>query len=91
MNITVIALQPGLKTELLDAADKQVIVENKVASYLPISLEIICYFKDLVMYMLELKAVLPAFTSVNSLVLKKESQLTGKIEATIEFDLYLLD
>jgi len=91
MNITVVSLQPGSRTELLDNTGKQIIIENKVANYLPISLEIICYFKDLVRYALELKAVLPAFTSINSLDIKKEDQSSGKIRVNIEFNLYLLE
>jgi len=91
MNITVISLQPGSKTGLLDTADKQILIENKVVSYLPISLEISCYFKDLVKYALELKTVLPAFISINSLEIRKENQLSGKIRVNIEFDLYLLE
>ena len=91
MNITVVSLQPGTRTELLDAADKQIIIENKVASYLPISLEIVCYFKDLVKYALELKTILPAFISINSLDINKEGQLNGKIRVNFEFNLYLLE
>jgi len=91
MNIVVISMQPGSKTDLLDAAGKQIVIENLLAKYLPITLEISCYFKDLVKYALELKAALPAFTSVNRLEIKKENQLTGKIRANIEFNLYLLD
>lgn len=91
MNINVISLQPGSKTEVLDDAGRQIIIENKVANYLPITLEVSCYFKDLVRYALELKATLPAFTSFNSLEIKKESQMAGKIRVNIEFNLYLLN
>lgn len=91
MNIDVISMQPGSRTELLDDAGKQIVIESKVANYLPVTLEISCHFKDLVRYTLELKAALPALTSVNSLKIKKEDQLTGKIRATIEFNLYLLN
>lgn len=90
MNINVVSLQPGTKTELLDDAGKQIVIENKIASYLPITLEISCYFKDLVKYALELKTVLPAFTSVNSIEIKKEAQSTGKVRVNIGFNLYLL-
>ncbi len=91
MNINVISLQPGFRTELLDNAGKQIIIENRVAKYMPITLEVSCYFKDLVKYALELKAVLPAFTSINSLEINKEGQVSGKIRANIAFNLYLLD
>ena len=91
ININVISVQPGAKTELLDELGKQIVLENKAANYLPITLELSCYFKDLVRYVLELKATLPAFTSVNSLEIKKEGQLGGKIRANIEFNLYFLN
>jgi hypothetical protein len=91
MNINVISVQPGSKTELLNEAGKQIVIENKAVNYLLITLEVNCYFKDLVKYLLELKATLPAFTSVNSLEIKKEDALTGKIRANIEFNLYLLN
>jgi len=91
MNIDVISMQPGSRSELLDETGKQIVIENKVANYLPITLEVSCYFKDLVKYALELKAILPAFTNVNSLRIRKENQLTGKIRANIEFNLYLLE
>jgi hypothetical protein len=90
MNISVISMQPGSKTELLDGAGKQMIIENRVVNYLPITLEVSCYFKDLVKYVLELQATLPAFTSVHSLEMNKEWQVAGKIRAKIEFNLYLL-
>jgi len=91
MNINVISLQPGSRTELLDDAGKQIIIENRLVKYMPITLEVSCYFKDLVKYALELKTVLPAFTSINSLEINKEGQVSGKIRVNIQFDLYLLD
>lgn len=91
MNINVISVQPGSRTELLDGTGKQIIIEDKAVKYLPITLEASCYFKDLVRYALELEAALPAFTSVNNFEIKKEDRLTGKIRANIEFNLYLLN
>lgn len=91
MNIEVISMQPGSRAELLDAAGKQIVIDGKVAKYLPITLQVSCYFKDLVKYALELKEALPAFVSLNSLEINKEGQPSGKIQATIEFNLYLLD
>lgn len=91
MGINVISVQLGPKVELLDESGKQIIIENKVASYLPMTLELNCYYKDLVKYLLDLKASLPAFTSVNSLSIKKDDPLTGKLRVSVEFNLYLLN
>lgn len=90
MNIEVISLQPQSRTEFLDASGKQVIIEGKIVNYLPITLEAVCFYKDLVKYALELKNNLPAFINVNNLNIKKDNQTTGKIRVSIEFNLYLL-
>lgn len=90
MNIQVISLNPGSKTGFLDESGRQVIIEGKSASYLPISMEVSCYYKDLVKYLLDLKSNLPAFISVINLNVQKENQLSGKVRANLQFNLYLL-
>ena len=90
MNIEVVSLQPGLRVEFLDESGKQVIIDGNVANYLPISMEVICSYKDMVSYLTELKNILPAFLSVINLNVKKDSQLNGKVRSTVGFNLYLL-
>ena len=89
-NVEVISWQPGLKTEFRDEAGKQKIIEGKVVNYLPITMEVRCFYKDLVKYLLEMESDLPAFVSVVSLNIRKESQFTGKVRTRIGFNLYLL-
>ena len=89
-NIEVISLQPGSKTEFLDESGKQQVIDGRVANYLPITMEVSCFYKDLVMYLLELKDNLPAFVSVISLNVKKDNQLSGRVRASVLFNLYLL-
>lgn len=89
-NIDVISLQPGLRTEFLDESGKQTIIDGKVASYLPITMEVVCFYKDLVGYLSELKNVLPAFVSVINVNVRKDNQLSGKVRSTVGFNLYLL-
>jgi len=91
MDIDIISLLPGTRTELLDASNKQIAIENRAVSYLPVTLELSCYFKDLVKYAIELRTTFPAFTSINSLDIKREGQTSGKIRANIKFNLYLLN
>ncbi|MDD5282161.1 MAG: hypothetical protein PHC37_06215 [Candidatus Omnitrophica bacterium] len=90
MNIDVISIRPGLRTEFLDEAGKQVIIDGKTASYLPITMEVTCFYKDMVAYLTKLKSLLPAFISVVNLDVRKEERLNGKINSTIGFNLYLL-
>ena len=90
MNINIVSLQPGLRSEFLDASGKQVIIDGKTANYLPITLEVVCFYKDMVNYLTELKNILPAFISVVSLNIEKDNQLNGKVHSTIGFNLYLL-
>ncbi|MBU0548183.1 MAG: hypothetical protein KJ710_06840 [Candidatus Omnitrophica bacterium] len=90
MSIDVVSLQPGLRTEFLDQSGKHVIIDGKTASYLPITMEVVCFYKNLVSYLTELKDILPAFISVISLNARKEKPLNGKVRSTIGFNLYLL-
>ncbi len=90
MNINVVSLQPGSRSEFLDEAGKQVIIDGRTANYLPITLEVVCFYKDMVNYLTELKNILPAFISVVSLNIGKDNQLNGKVHSTIGFNLYLL-
>lgn len=89
-NINVVSLQPGSKTEFLDASGKQVAIEGKIANYLPVTMEVVCFYKDLVRYLSDLKSNLPVFVSVDSLNVKKESSLGGKVRVNVSFNLYLL-
>ncbi len=90
MNIDVVSLQPGLRAEFLDESGKQVIIDAKTASYLPITMEVVCFYKDLAGYLMELKGALPAFVSVISVNVKKDDQPNGKVRAIAGFNLYLL-
>jgi hypothetical protein len=88
--IYIISLQPGSKTELLDENGKSLTIQGKVANFLPITMEVSCFYKDLVKYLLELKNNSPAFISVISLNVKNDIQQNGKVRASITFNLYLL-
>jgi hypothetical protein len=90
MNISIISLQPGERSEFLDGNGNQVVVDGKAASYLPITMEVVCFYKDVVNYLSELKNILPAFISVQNLSVRKDKQLNGKVRSTIGFNLYLL-
>lgn len=89
-NIEVISLDPGTKSEFLDESGKQLIIDGKIAYYLPITMEMSCSYRDLVKYLLELKNNLPAFVSVINLNVKKSDQVSGRVRASVEFNLYLL-
>lgn len=89
-NIEVVSLQPDSKVEFSDASGKQLVIDGKTANYLPVALEVSCFYKDLVKYLSDLKSNLPAFASVNSLNIKKDGQLTGKVRVSVNFNLYLL-
>jgi len=89
LNIEVISLYPGLKTEFLESGSR-VLIDGKMLNYMPITMEVRCYYKDLVKYLSDLEESLPAFITVVSLNLQKENQVIGKIRANLELNLYLL-
>jgi len=90
MDINIISLQPGTRSEFLDENGKPVVIDGKTANYLPITMEVVCFYKDMVHYLSELKNILPAFISVQNLNVRKDKQLNGKVRSTIGFNLYLL-
>lgn len=90
MNIQVISVSPGSKTEFLDEYGKQVFIKRKVVSYLPISMDVNCYYKDLVKYLLDIKDNVPSLVRITSLDVRREDRVSGKIRANIELNLYLL-
>ena len=90
MNIEVISMQPQVRSEFLDASGKTSTIDSRVVNYLPVILELTCFYKDLVQYLLELDSALPAFVSVESLNIKKDDRTPGKIQATVNLNLYLL-
>ena len=91
MNIEVISMQPQTRAEFLSVSGKQSTIDGRIVQYLPVTLELTCFYKDLVKYLLELDLGLPAFISVQSLSIKKENSVTGKIRGTVDLNLYLLD
>jgi len=90
INIDVLSLQPGLRAEFLDESGKQVLIDGKKVCYLPITIEAVCFYKDLVTYLTELKSALPAFVSLISLNVNKDSGFAGKVRVNAGFNLYLL-
>jgi Tfp pilus assembly protein PilO len=91
MNIEVISMQPQTRAEFLDASGKPSNMDNRVVYYLPVTLELTCFYKDLVKYIQELDSGLPAFVSIESINIKKEDQSSGKIRAILMLNLYLLN
>lgn len=88
--IEVISLRPGAKTEFQDKSGKQLVIDGQKAYYLPITMEMNGFYKDLARYLLELKNNLPAFASVINLNVKKIDQSSGRVRASVGFNLYLL-
>ena len=89
-NVEILSLEPGAKTEFLDATNAKVVVDSQVLTYLPVSIEVSCFYKNLVGYLLELRNSLPAFVSMTSINIKKEDLSSGKVRVSIGFNLYLL-
>jgi hypothetical protein len=91
MNIEVLSMQPQARVEFLDASGNPMSMDNRTVHYLPVTLELTCFYKDLVKYLLVLDLELPALTSIESLNISKEDQPSGKVRATINLNLYLLN
>ena len=90
LNIELNSVEPQLRTVFLDEDKKEVKIEGKTCQKIFISLEMRCFYKDLVKYIETLKKVLPALVSVEILKAGKDRSGTTKLNVTLGIKLYLL-
>jgi len=90
LGIELVSISPGNKTGILNDSGKQITIEGRIYQKLPIYLELDCSYKDLLLYLEALREQLPAFISIESLEISKDTGATVKVKAAINLELYLL-
>lgn len=91
MNIELISIRPQSKKEFVDADNRKVEIEGKTCSTILVSIEMKCYYKDLVKYVQILKESADfAFITFEKLQISKDKSGTPKLNITLDFNLYLL-
>jgi hypothetical protein len=89
-NIEIKYIKPQPKKPVVDEDGKELKIGNKICQSIYVSLEMKCFYKDLVLYAHGLKEELPAFVSIENLEIIKDSSGLGKLDVTVDLNLYFL-
>lgn len=90
LNIKLISLKPQPKVVFLDQNKQAVEIEGKTCQKVYVSLEMKCFYKDLVKYITSLKRDLPAFVTVEKLRISKSTSATPRLNVILDINLYFL-
>lgn len=91
LNIELISIRPQPKKEFLDADDRKVEIGGGTCLTILVSMEMKCFYKDLVKYLQALKESSDmAFITFEKLQINKDKSGTPKLNITLDLKLYLL-
>ncbi len=88
LNIEIISIRPQPKKDFFDENNNNVEIDGKTCQSIFVSIEMSCFYKDLVRYIHSLKEDLPAFVSIQNLLVNKSG--TSKLNVILDINLYLL-
>ena len=74
----------------LDENNQKVEIEEKTCELVPVTIEMKCFYKDLVKYIETLKKSLPAFISIERLRINKDKSGIPRLNIVLDLNLYLL-
>ncbi|MCM8771087.1 MAG: hypothetical protein NC936_04390 [Candidatus Omnitrophica bacterium] len=90
LNIEIISVKPQGKTTLLDEYKEKVEFQGKVCQFIPVSLHMRGFYKDLVKYLDLLDESLPAFFTVEKLQLIRMAPKSPRLDIEMEINIYTL-
>lgn len=90
LNIELISVKPESKKALFDGHNKNLQIEGRTCQVIYISIEMRCFYKDLVKYLEILKESLPAFMTVERLKINKDRFGMQKLNIILGINFYLL-
>lgn len=91
LNIELISIRPQPKREFLDGNNQKVEIEGMTCLIIFVSIEMKCFYKDLVKYIQTLKESSGlTFVTFEKLRISKDKSGTPKLNITLDLNLYLL-
>lgn len=91
LNIELISIRPQPKREFLDENNQKVEIEGATCLIIFVSIEMKCFYKDLVKYIQTLKESSGlTFVTFEKLRISKDKSGTPKLNITLNLNLYLL-
>lgn len=89
-NIEIKHIKPQPKKPVVDEEGKELKISGRACQSILVSIEMRCLYKDLVLYAESLRKELPAFASIENLEIIKDSEGLGKLDVTVDLNLYFL-
>ncbi|MCM8779949.1 MAG: hypothetical protein NC914_02235 [Candidatus Omnitrophica bacterium] len=89
-NIEIISIKPQAKTTLLDEFGSKVEYSGQVFQVVPVTIEMKCFYKDLVRYLQLLYSNLPNIVTVEKLKINRAMPKSPRLNAVLEINLYAL-
>ncbi len=91
LNIEIISIRPQPKREFLDEDNQKVEIEGATCLTVLVTIEMDCFYKDLVKYIQALKEASGlAFVTLEKLQITKDKSGTPKLNIVLDLSLYLL-
>ncbi|MFA5090844.1 MAG: hypothetical protein WC510_07490 [Candidatus Omnitrophota bacterium] len=88
MNIEVVSLNTQLKTEFFDADNLRIEIEGRACQVNLVSIEMKCFYRDLVKYIEILNKTLPSFVMIEKIKITKENPKNTRLYVKIDLNLY---
>jgi Tfp pilus assembly protein PilO len=90
LNIELISIKPQPNVVFIDKNNKKIEIEGKTCHVVSVSMEVRCFYKDLVKYIETLNKALPAFAIIKRLRINRDKPETSRLNIKLDLNLYLL-
>jgi len=90
LNIEVVSVKQQEKTALMDENNEKIEFSGKVLQSVGVSMEMRCFYKDLVKYLETLQKTLPGFTTVEKLRISRVFPKNPRLNVALDINLYTL-
>lgn len=91
LNVEVASVKSEESHPFRDAENQTVSIEGKTCQVVPVIAEMKCSYRDLVKYLFTIKQTLPAYETLEKIKISKDKFGSGKLNITLELNLYLLN
>ena len=90
LNIEIVSIKQQPKIALVDESGEKIDYSGRVLQIVPVSVEMKCFYKDLVKYLEMLRNSLPSFVTVEKLKINRVAPKSPRLNVVLEVNLYTL-
>ncbi len=90
VNVEIISVNPKPQAVFVDKENQKISIDGKTCRVVPVSMEIRCFYKDLVKYIDALNQAPPVYITAQKILTKREGPVTAMLDIKLELNLYYL-